>query len=329
VTPRDTASGPGSAGVLTDGVLYATDVLCGHKFALENVGQTRKEVNVTQTEEDVSFPIRFFQVDSYFCFCCRLREGTKLAPINILKIDGEVHPAGPSLSNSSTLSLEDSRMLSRKISTPRILRSFPADPFVRTVSPPTSPSGSPTSPKEIDFGIGGRLVNDAVGFRRCYGADAGGGSHLYQQTTFLETINQLPAATGGRESPFYKGGWTSQGCDASSATSFMSPQHTDPDFVPRVLERPITPPRTALACPSPRQNVPIYPHTKYPAPAATSPRGGVPVRSTQLAPLLNATWPRTGTFGGGGGGGGGGGFDGSLLKSTQVTRPRDIPPIVT
>ena len=140
-------------------------------------------------------------------------------------------------------------MSPRKINTPRVYRSFPSDPFVRTVSPPSSPR-SPASPKDIEFGAGGRVVSDAVGYRRCYGQDAGGGSHFYQQTTFLETINQLPAARAKDEDcDQMNGGWPSSDMNVvynEHAQPSISPNRLDAG-VPRIMDRAITPPRTAFA----------------------------------------------------------------------------------
>ena len=207
-------------------------------------------------------------------------------------------------------------MSPRKINTPRVYRSFPSDPFVRTVSPPSSPR-SPASPKDIEFGAGGRVVSDAVGYRRCYGQDAGGGSHFYQQTTFLETINQLPAARAKDEDcDQMNGGWPSSDMNVvynEHAQPSISPNRLDAG-VPRIMDRAITPPRTAFARSQSELSSALY-SKRLPL----SPRE-VAARPANLAPLLGRTWPRSVSVNGGGGGGGGGSD-----VYTSLLQPATVP----
>lgn len=77
----------------------------------------------------------------------------------------------------------------------RLFARYSRDPFIRAMSPshedhlaktgarpPTSPRGQPG------------LVNDTCGFRPYCGGEAGGGMHMYQQTSFKETIYMLPGS---------------------------------------------------------------------------------------------------------------------------------------
>ena len=86
------------------------------------------------------------------------------------------------------------------------------DPFIRAMSPgrqasgtqftcftstkvqiltPSLHPGTATSPR----GVPG-MVSDTCGYRAYCGGEAGGGMHMYQVTTFKETLHQLPGGSG-------------------------------------------------------------------------------------------------------------------------------------
>eukprot|EP00277_Geminigera_cryophila_P005760 CAMPEP_0179421098 /NCGR_PEP_ID=MMETSP0799-20121207/9564_1 /TAXON_ID=46947 /ORGANISM="Geminigera cryophila, Strain CCMP2564" /LENGTH=283 /DNA_ID=CAMNT_0021194841 /DNA_START=78 /DNA_END=925 /DNA_ORIENTATION=- len=80
----------------------------------------------------------------------------------------------------------------------KLFSKYRRDPFIRAMSPSheeqlaKSRHAAPTSPR----GVAG-MVNDTCGFRPYCGGEAGGGMHMYAQTSFKETLYMLP----GRQLP--------------------------------------------------------------------------------------------------------------------------------